>query len=78
MLGDAPLIRPKEPVSGCDAGWWSLRDNAVRGNPGSAEDRAALNRSVEFWFNGKAHFLFVDGHVEVLAPEQVLRRHFQL
>lgn len=78
MLGDAPLIRAKEPTSGCDAGWWSLRDNAVKGNPGSPVDRAALNSSVEFWINGKAHFLFVDGHVEVLAPEQVLRKHFQL
>jgi prepilin-type N-terminal cleavage/methylation domain-containing protein/prepilin-type processing-associated H-X9-DG protein len=78
MLGDAPLIRPKEPSSGCDAGWWSLRENAVKGNPASPVDRAALNNSVEFWINGKAHFLFVDGHVEVLAPEQVLRKHFQL
>lgn len=78
LLGDAPLIRAKEPSSGCDAGWWSLRDNAVKGNPGSPVDRAALGSSVEFWFNGKAHFLFVDGHVEVLEPGQVLRKHFQL
>jgi prepilin-type N-terminal cleavage/methylation domain-containing protein/prepilin-type processing-associated H-X9-DG protein len=78
MLGDAPLIRPKEPTSGCDAGWWSLRDNAVKGNPSSPVDRVALNNSVEFWIKGKAHFLFADGHVEVLAPEQVLREHFQL
>ncbi|MGL4400250.1 MAG: type II secretion system protein [Luteolibacter sp.] len=78
MLGDAPLIRANEPSSGCDAGWWSLRENAVKGNPSSPVDRAALNSSVDFWINGKAHFLFVDGHVEVLAPEQVLRKHFQL
>lgn len=78
MLGDAPLIRAKEPTSGCDAGWWSLRNNAVGGNPNTPVNRAALDSSVEFWINGKAHFLFVDGHVEVLAPEQVLRKHFQL
>jgi prepilin-type N-terminal cleavage/methylation domain-containing protein/prepilin-type processing-associated H-X9-DG protein len=78
MLGDAPLIQPKEPARGCDAAWWSLRDNAVKGNPASPVDAAALNNSVEFWINGKAHFLFVDGHVETLAPEQILRKHFQL
>lgn len=78
MLGDAPLLQAKQPASGCDAAWWSLRDNAVKGNPSSPVDRAALNGSVEFWMKGKAHFLFVDGHVEVLAPEQVLRKHFQL
>jgi len=78
MLGDAPLLRSREPASGCDAGWWSLRDHAVKGNPGSPVNRAALNSSVEFWINGKAQFLFVDGHVEELAPEQVLRKHFQL
>lgn len=78
MLGDAPLIREKDPSSGCNAGWWSLRDNAVKGNPNSPVDRAALDSSVEFWMGGKAHFLFVDGHIEILAPEQVLRKHFQL
>jgi prepilin-type N-terminal cleavage/methylation domain-containing protein/prepilin-type processing-associated H-X9-DG protein len=77
MLGDAPLIRAGSPASGCDAGYWSLRDNAVKGNPGSPVDKAALKSSVEFWMKGKAHFLFVDGHVETLAPDQVLRKHFQ-
>lgn len=78
MLGDSPLIRANEPVSGCNAGYWSLRDNAVSGNPGSPVDQAAINAAVEFWMNGKAHFLFADGHVETLTPEQVLRKHFQL
>lgn len=77
MLGDAPLIREKDPTSGCNAGWWSLRDKAVSGSPGSPVERAALNSSVEFWIGGKAHFLFADGHVELLAPDQVLRKHFQ-
>lgn len=78
MLGDAPLIRAAEPASGCNAGYWSLRDNAVKGNPNSPVDQAAVKASVEFWMKGKAHFLFADGHVEALAPEQVLRKHFQL
>ncbi|MCU0749651.1 MAG: prepilin-type N-terminal cleavage/methylation domain-containing protein [Akkermansiaceae bacterium] len=78
MLGDAPLIRAGQPASGCNAGYWSLRDNAVRGNPASPVDQAALKASVEFWVKGKAQFLFADGHVEVLAPQQVLRKHFQL
>ena len=78
MLGDAPLIRKNEPASGCDAGYWSLRDNAVKGNPNSPVDQAAVKASVDFWMKGKAHFLFADGHVEVLAPDQVLRKHFQL
>lgn len=78
MLGDAPLIRADGPASGCNAGYWSLRDNAVKGNPNSPVDQAALNASVEFWVKGKAQFLFADGHVETLAPEQVLRKHFQL
>lgn len=78
MLGDAPLIRRNQPASGCDAGFWSLRDNAVKGNPNSPVDQAAVNASVEFWMKGKAHFLFADGHVEALTPEQVLRKHFQL
>jgi prepilin-type N-terminal cleavage/methylation domain-containing protein/prepilin-type processing-associated H-X9-DG protein len=78
MLGDAPLVRAGSPASGCDAGYWSLRDNAVKGNPGSPVNKAALKSSVEFWMKGKAHFLFVDGHVETLAPDQVLRKHFQL
>lgn len=78
MLGDAPLVRREQPASGCDAGYWSLRNNAVGGNPNSPVDQAALKSSVEFWMKGKAHFLFADGHVETLAPQQVLRKHFQL
>ena len=78
MLGDAPLIRANEPSSGCDAGWWSLRGEAVSGSPTSSVDGAALRTSVDFWMKGKGYFLFVDGHVELLAPEQVLRKHFQL
>jgi prepilin-type N-terminal cleavage/methylation domain-containing protein/prepilin-type processing-associated H-X9-DG protein len=78
MLGDAPLIRAGQPASGCNAGYWSLRDNAVKGNPNSPVDQAALKASVEFWAKGKAQFLFADGHVESLGPQQVLRKHFQI
>lgn len=78
MLGDAPLKVPGISAKGCHAGYWELRDSKVRGNPNSKVDARALKQDVEFWFNGKAHFLFADGHVEVLAPHQVLRKHFQL
>lgn len=78
MLGDAPLIRPDEPASGCNAGFWDLRGSAIKGSPNSPVGQAALRSSVDFWMNGKAHFLFVDGHVEPLDPQSVLRKHFQL
>lgn len=78
MLGDAPLIRPNEPASGANAGYWPLRGSNVKGSPNSPVGQAALQASVEFWFKGKAHFIFADGHVETLAPDQVLRKHFQL
>lgn len=78
MLGDAPLIRENVPSSGCHAAWWSLRDNAVKGDRNLPVNDAALRASVDFWMKGKAHFLFADGHVEVLAPGEVLRKHFQL
>jgi prepilin-type N-terminal cleavage/methylation domain-containing protein/prepilin-type processing-associated H-X9-DG protein len=78
MLGDAPLKKPFLPSGGCHAAWWSLRFAAIKGSPSEPVDQNAVMNSVEFWFNGKAHFLFVDGHVDALAPGQVLRKHFQL
>ncbi len=78
MLGDAPLKRRSLPASGCNAAWWSLREGAVSGTPNSPIQQSIVTDSVEFWLNGKAHFLFADGHVEVLAPNEVLRKHFQL
>ncbi|MCU0750925.1 MAG: type II secretion system GspH family protein [Akkermansiaceae bacterium] len=77
-LGDAPLKNPLQPSSGCHAAWWSLRFAAIKGSPNDPVDQAALEKSVEFWFNGKAHFLFVDGHVEALSPQEVKKKHFQL
>ena len=78
MLGDAPLKRPLDAASGCHAAWWSLRFAAISGNRNDPVDQKAVLKSVEFWMNGKAHFLFVDGHVETLAPKEVKKRHFQL
>jgi prepilin-type processing-associated H-X9-DG protein len=78
MLGDAPLKREGTPSSGCHAAWWSLRDGTVNGTPNTPVGQSTLIDSVDFWMSGKAHFLFADGHVEALAPTQVLRKHFQL
>ena len=78
MLGDAPLKQVNDPSSGCHAAWWSFRFAAVSGRPNDPVDQATVNKSVEFWMNGKAHFLFVDGHVEALTSKEVLRKHFQL
>lgn len=78
MLGDAPLKTAEDALSGCHAAWWPLRFNAIKGNPDQPIDESTLRECVDFWMNGKAHFLFADGHIEVLAPNQVLRRYFQL
>lgn len=78
MLGDAPLKIPLEASSGCHSAWWSLRFAAIKGNPGEPVEESALLRSVDFWINGKAHFLFADGHVETLSPKEVKKKHFQL
>jgi prepilin-type processing-associated H-X9-DG protein len=78
MLGDAPLKMPLDPAGGCHAAWWSFRFAAIKGNPNDPVDESAALKSVEFWMNGKAHFLFVDGHVEALAPKEVKKKHFQL
>jgi prepilin-type N-terminal cleavage/methylation domain-containing protein/prepilin-type processing-associated H-X9-DG protein len=78
MLGDAPLKRPMDTAGGCHAAWWSLRFAAIKGNPNDPVDEAALLKSVEFWMNGRAQFLFVDGHVEALAPKEIKKKHFQL
>lgn len=78
MLGDAPLKQAGDAASGCHAAWWSLRFGAITGRPNDPVDQTAVKNSVEFWMKDKAHFLFVDGHVEALAPKEVLRKHFQL
>ena len=78
MLGDAPLKRPGDPGSGCHAAWWELRETAVSGNPNGKINPAILNRQIDFWMNGKAHFLFVDGHVETLSADELRRKNFQL
>lgn len=78
LLGDAPLKQARGAASSCHAAWWSMRFAAVTGRPNDPVDQTAVKSSVEFWIKGKAHFLFVDGHIEVLAPKEVLRRHFQL
>lgn len=78
MLGDAPLKQTGDPTTGCHAGWWSLRFAAVSGDGNEPVDETALLKSVEFWMNNKAQFLFIDGHVEALAPEEVKKKNFQL
>lgn len=78
MLGDAPLKKARDASSGSHAAWWSFRFGAVSGSPNDPVEQKAVSSSVEFWMKGKAHFLFVDGHVEALAPKEVLRKHFQL
>jgi prepilin-type N-terminal cleavage/methylation domain-containing protein/prepilin-type processing-associated H-X9-DG protein len=78
MLGDSLLKKPLDAASGCHAAWWSLRFAAIKGDPNEPVDRDALLKSVDFWMNGKAHFLFVDGHVEALTPKEVMKKHFQL
>ena len=50
----------------------------VNGDGNEPVDEAALLKSVEFWLNNKAQFLFIDGHVETLAPTEVKKKHFQL
>jgi prepilin-type N-terminal cleavage/methylation domain-containing protein/prepilin-type processing-associated H-X9-DG protein len=78
MLGDVPLKKPLQPAGGAHAAWWSLRFAAVKGSPNDPVDQSALLKSVDFWINGKAQFLFADGHVETLAPKEVKKKHFQL
>jgi prepilin-type N-terminal cleavage/methylation domain-containing protein/prepilin-type processing-associated H-X9-DG protein len=78
MLGDAPLKQATVASSGCHSAWWSFRFSAVTGPPNDPVDQTAVKSSVEFWMKGKAHFLFVDGHIEALAPKEVRRKHFQL
>ena len=78
MIGDAPLKQPGEPAEGSDGTWWPLRNAAVKGDGNEPVDEAALLKSVEFWLNNKAQFLFIDGHVETLAPEEVKKKNFQL
>jgi prepilin-type N-terminal cleavage/methylation domain-containing protein/prepilin-type processing-associated H-X9-DG protein len=78
MLGDAPLKIPLEASSGCHSAWWSLRFAAIKGTPEEPVEESALLRSVDFWINGKAHFLFADGHIESLSRKEVKRKHFQL
>lgn len=78
MLGDAPLKSAGVPASGCHAGWWSLRFAAVQGAPEQSVSESVLRKDMEFWLRGKAQFVFVDGHVEVLSPSEIKKRHFQL
>ncbi len=78
LLGDAPLKNPERPQNGCHAGWWPLRFGAVAGDPNSPVNPAALMQAVDFWYQGRAHFVFIDGHVRLMAPDEITRRHFQL
>jgi prepilin-type processing-associated H-X9-DG protein len=38
----------------------------------SRENNASYLDSIDFRHNGKAHFLFVDGHVELLGPDEIV------
>jgi prepilin-type processing-associated H-X9-DG protein len=78
MIGDAPLKKEGDVGGGCHSGWWSLRFTAVTGNPNIPVMRSALTSSVDFWYNNRAHFVFADGHVQLLAPDEVKRRYFQI
>jgi prepilin-type processing-associated H-X9-DG protein len=41
--------------------WWNIYP----------ENGAAVLDSIDFRHNGKAYFLFVDGHVELLGPKEI-------
>ena len=78
MLGDAPLKKTGKIAGGCHSGWWSLRFDAVSGNPNLPVSRRPLMDAVDFWYKGRAHFVFTDGHVQLLKPDEIKRRYFQL
>lgn len=78
LIGDAPLKNAaRSPASGSHAAWWSLRFGVVEGNPEDVIAESVVRRSMDFWYRGRAHFLFADGHVEALAPTGIKKRHFQ-
>ncbi len=82
---------PREGASGEDFGhthaltWW-LNGVNVDGNPGQAIDWPDFVRAVEpggtghpaFRNNGRAHFLFADGHVGALRPAEVSYGHYSI
>ena len=79
LIGDAPLKNPTAgPSSGCHAAWWGIRFSVVQGNPEEAINPSNLKSSMDFWYRGKAQFMFADGHVETLAPTAIKKKNFQL
>ena len=82
MLVDAPAVNSEDPLQGCHINLWGpfrtdhSKEWGTAKNPSSGDNIIENVDLIDFRNDGAAHFLFVDGHVESIRPEEVKEKYF--